>query len=88
MASSAKYNRSNKGLDSQQIQQILDEMFADEDSVDTDIIMNEKSDNEEDDDNDDVTTENNASDFASSAQQDTSGRPSTNQNIPEIFYDE
>ncbi|PSN56418.1 hypothetical protein C0J52_09530 [Blattella germanica] len=56
MAPSAKYNRS-KGLDSQQIEQVLDEIFADEDSGDTDIILNEQSD-------DDVATENNVSNFA------------------------
>ena len=83
MAPSAKYNRS-KGLDSQQIEQVLEDIFADEDSGDTDIMMNEQSDNNDDD----VATENNASNFASSVQQDTSGRPSTNQNIPEIVYDE
>ena len=44
-------------------------------------MMNERS------DNDNIATENNASNFASSVQQDTSGRPSTNQNIPEIVYD-
>ncbi|PSN35385.1 hypothetical protein C0J52_24650 [Blattella germanica] len=32
MVSSAKYNHS-KGLDSQQIEQVLDEIFVDEDSV-------------------------------------------------------
>ena len=61
---------------------MLDEIFAGEDFSDTDIIMNER------DNDDDVATENNASKFASSVQQDTSGRPSTNQNIPEIVYDE
>ena len=46
-------------------------------------MMNEQSDND-----DDVAMENNVSNFASSVQQDTSGRPSTNQYIPEIVYDE
>ncbi|PSN56952.1 hypothetical protein C0J52_10873 [Blattella germanica] len=55
MAPSAKYNRS-KGLDSQQIVQVLDEIFADEDSGDTDIMMNEQSDN----DVESLATENNA----------------------------
>ncbi|PSN44889.1 hypothetical protein C0J52_06200 [Blattella germanica] len=48
MAPSTLYNRS-KGLDSQQIEQVLDEIFADEDSGDTDIRMNEQSDNDDDD---------------------------------------
>ena len=76
---------SNKGLYSQQIEQVLDEIFADEDSGDTDVMMNEQSDINDDDD---VATENNANNFASSVQQNTSGMPSTNQNIPEIVYDE
>ncbi|PSN42576.1 hypothetical protein C0J52_15435 [Blattella germanica] len=65
MTPSAKYNCSN-GLDSQQIEKVLDEIFADEDSGDTDIMMNEQNDND-----DDVSTENNASNFASSVQQNT-----------------